>query len=491
MGYVRSSGPDIFVSYTHVNNQAADGPPGWVDQFVTRLKFALAQKLPRRDPFRIWIDQGLRGNEPVTAEIEKALQGAAVLVVVLSGAYLDSTWCRDELDLFRKVIAGRPRDQWRIFVVMYERVVELPQELRDRNGYRFYHEPANGPSSMPLKPNGSTEEPYEREIHRLAEDLAHELKELRQVADRLSTSRPDLAPSKPVFLAYATDELNEDRDRVANFLTRNGVGVLPESLDVGDEQKFREAITRDLARSGLFVQLLSRSIPKRPGFSKSFVAIQHECAESTPRLKRMLWRDTGLDLTKVTDPALLTLLRSPHLMTESLEDFQDEVLKAVRELTKAEEARRHRTGESVHAKVFVHWDRPDEDLAKDVIKALKLQGKVDLIKPIPGLPTLAERLEDLRENVYHCDGMLLIFGESHSLWAKSQILYSHEEIRRKRKRRPPVIGIYEGPPPDVPRELGIELDGITIVPINCRGERRPNEMELRKFLDATRKRHCS
>jgi hypothetical protein len=46
------------------------------------------------------MDCKLRGNEPFDEQLQSKVAKAALLLVVFSEAYLASTWCRRELELF-------------------------------------------------------------------------------------------------------------------------------------------------------------------------------------------------------------------------------------------------------------------------------------------------------------------------------------------------------------------------------------------------------
>src|SRR5262249_30994575 len=86
---------DIFISYAHVDNlQVADEDKGWVTDFHDTL-FKLLWQETRQKP-TIWRDErGLDGRQADPA-IAAALTRSAVLVVVLSPAYVESTYCLAE-----------------------------------------------------------------------------------------------------------------------------------------------------------------------------------------------------------------------------------------------------------------------------------------------------------------------------------------------------------------------------------------------------------
>ena len=66
--------------------------------------------------------------------------------------------------------------------------------------------------------------------------------------------------------------------------------MLPETDYPRDLASFRRAVASDLARSTLFVQLLSRVAGKKPAGSEvGYVALQHGCAAAA-KLPILQWR---------------------------------------------------------------------------------------------------------------------------------------------------------------------------------------------------------
>lgn len=107
--YVPGFDHDVFVSYAHVDNVSLSDNPeeGWVYTLKDNLKKLLSQKLGRTEWGDIWIDLRLPRDEPFPSKISDAVQSSATLLVVLSDGYLESDWCRQELELFLKAAAGK------------------------------------------------------------------------------------------------------------------------------------------------------------------------------------------------------------------------------------------------------------------------------------------------------------------------------------------------------------------------------------------------
>ena len=95
--------------------------PGWVTTLVLGLEECLARKLGRVDSYDLWRDAKLAGHVELTPEILGRVRDAAVLLLVLSPAYLASEWCRRELAAFHEEIRRRKAARGRVFVVEFDR----------------------------------------------------------------------------------------------------------------------------------------------------------------------------------------------------------------------------------------------------------------------------------------------------------------------------------------------------------------------------------
>src|SRR5215471_10660393 len=92
---------DLFISYAHLDDQPlTPQQQGWVSQFHAYLDKALTWNLGHKPV--IWRDQRLTGNEKFTNEIAEQLGKAAILISVLSPCYVESEWCRREIEEFCK-----------------------------------------------------------------------------------------------------------------------------------------------------------------------------------------------------------------------------------------------------------------------------------------------------------------------------------------------------------------------------------------------------
>ena len=150
MGLVSGYHNDVFISYSHLDNQPfGDSRGGWVDIFHEQLQNFVNVHVGRRTT--VWRDRRLTGAEVFSDEIEQQLRSSAVLISVMSPGYLQSDWCNRGLVGFIK--AAQDRGNLRVgnlqrAVKVLRRPVErsvLPPVLDDVLGSQFYRvDPASG-----------------------------------------------------------------------------------------------------------------------------------------------------------------------------------------------------------------------------------------------------------------------------------------------------------------------------------------------------------
>lgn len=262
--YVPQYQHDIFVSYAQIDDQALIGADkGWVTTLINGLKIKLGQKLGRADAFSLWMDSEAQGNNPVTPETLKSLESAATMVLILSPGYIESQLCQLELDTFINKVgisAGR------VFIIEHDEmeIDERPEGLKDLLGYKFWLRDDTGRIHTLATPQPH---PEEREYYQRLDDLAHQLadklKALKKEAKTIDKppevlTNSEISPKNTVFIAKVTADLEERRNEVIRYLDQQGMHILPNkeySLTT-----IKQELEEDLAKSCLFVQLLSEKI---------------------------------------------------------------------------------------------------------------------------------------------------------------------------------------------------------------------------------------
>lgn len=462
MAYVPGHEHDVFVSYAHIDNEPLVGAAeGWVTTLVRNLETVLRQKLGDRERrLDVWMDHELAGNRPFAGDIQGALERTATLLVIMSPGYLSSDWCRKERETFRRLVSSRARTGSRVFVVHRDRIElsRLPAEFEGLLGYRFWIEdgPARTPRTLGVPVPTPAELEYYSRVNQLALEIADELQRLAEGVPVQAAA----AGGPTLFLAEVTDDLEPRREEVRRYLVQLGFEVLPAvEYPRADARAYEQAAHADLARSRLFVQLLSGVVGRKPGAApKGFPARQHELARAA-QIPVLQWRARELALDAVEDTDQRELLQGESVRACGIEEFKQAV---------AEEARREPAApKAVRGEVLLFLDCEDADRAlAGRIGGYLLANGIGYAEVLrEGSPE--EIRTDLERSLAECDGLMLVYGAASPSWIRSRLRQCRKVVSQRAE--PPVaLAVFEGPPADKP-EAGIAIPGWQW--IDCRAGR--------------------
>ena len=167
---------DVFISYAHIDNERSR----WVTKLAKELELRLAEQLGGRP--MIWMDDKIRGNEPLT-QIMDCLQKAATLLLIHSQASVLSGWCRKEVVSF---MASQNAERNRVFLVRTKPfdASSEPMNLRDLPGYTFWREDGGIVLRLGTLEAGGKDRKYATELARLATQLAETLTDAVRIAEQ-------------------------------------------------------------------------------------------------------------------------------------------------------------------------------------------------------------------------------------------------------------------------------------------------------------------
>lgn len=139
---------DIFISYAHDDNHSPGDLRGWVDQFHEWLDSWLSKRrgLPE---LSIWLDsRRMTGNTLFDGAIRNAVNRSALFFALVSRNYLNSDYCRDELNWFHRQNSRLPSglkvgDQYRIFTILLNNIPHCEYQqwspaLKGTIGFAFH-----------------------------------------------------------------------------------------------------------------------------------------------------------------------------------------------------------------------------------------------------------------------------------------------------------------------------------------------------------------
>ncbi|HET8891942.1 MAG TPA: P-loop NTPase fold protein [Candidatus Angelobacter sp.] len=182
MSFVPEFDQDVFISYSDIDNK-----DGWVNNLRARLLQRLAQLLGRR--VSIWQDTaGLRADANWSDQVSQNLAQSAVLVVVLTPAYLSSKYYRSELEKFIGLASNSGTGLERI-VKAVRTPIEGQEEfepLKRLLSFEFY---GHGESLRSFTDLSITSQEFSLRLDKLAEHIAGILRSLHATSTKQSADR--------------------------------------------------------------------------------------------------------------------------------------------------------------------------------------------------------------------------------------------------------------------------------------------------------------
>jgi hypothetical protein len=431
---------DVFISYTHTDDQL-DAGCRWVTEFARDLKVRL--EIVSGHSVDIWRDEEKLGaadrfNESIAAAIETS----AVLLVVLSPGYFNSTPCQEERAAFydkitreRKESAGRKARVVKVakFRVALER---YPQDLRELLEHRFYVE-LPGPAWREFR---LSEDPdVRRRYNPKVDDVAQE------IAGLLSALEPAGAAAESrgsVYLAEATSDVEPQRDVLRRQLVQLGFDVQPtRELRLLPAREIRSFIADTMHSCRLTVHPVGGFygfVPEGAG-GKSVVQMQLELAQSDARngdLGRIIWVPEGLDVQEEAQKEFLKRIRTEfaghgfEFLERPFRALETCVADRLRSPSRERDA-------APSTGVYLICDDQDRAVAKGV-RSFIFNQRCDVEWTPFGTGDLADDQEHqklLRRNRAH----LVLHGKTSEAWIQDRI---RELTAVRQPGIPPVQAIY-------------------------------------------------
>jgi hypothetical protein len=456
---------DVFISY-----RQADNAHGWVTRFDETLQSMLREHArPSKDEwdYRVFRDnRDIAGNDDLDEKIRAAASSSAVFVVIMSENYLagDSTWCAQELRLFREALRDSAECSGRIFLVLRADINEKrrPDPLQRVTGYRFWEvDPTSGmqqPISFDLRLAGRVP----AECQRLGNEIWSTLSRLKSKAP--ATPKPvaqslDSNGRQPtVFLAEVTDELYRDRSGFFSFLEQEGIQVVP-----AKNQQFRfdlpaatTMLPRLLEEATMFVQLLGRTpIPSDEGFGsglESWLFAQAQAAGKRPGHSLLRWRRQGMHAGDIADRTHQGFVFGNDVIADDLEQFKQSVVTRVRELTQRSAIRL--SGNGVKVLMRSKPDSTHQSVADELADMIDTDGPQLARMPvesalIPDQVALETAMKEIELQQGVPKALLVVHADGDEPWVQARMKECRQYQLRKRPLPPPCAVVVK-PPDDEP-----------------------------------------
>jgi hypothetical protein len=448
---------DIFISYGHLDDEDPGGDEkGWIDLLVKRLPIVIADFLGYKP--NVWRDErSLHGNEQLEGAIQEGVLRSLVLVPIVSPRYVQSDWCRIELETFcQGTSLADSNERWfdtRIFKVIksplrYPHLIRKePEVLRNMTGYPFFEMDGDMPDEFSPDVVQGKDHRYWVALRRLAQDISDKLVAMKQEAEVSKSANAGggsitgyVSPSassvtvtskftKYVYLAETTSDLTKERELVRDELRQRGFGVFPEQKLALEEVKCTEELVRAaLERCALSVHLIGSRYGLTPEDDvRSIVRIQEEIAAqrsaSDAAFLRLLWIPTSLNVNEIQDERQRSFViqlqnrvtTSVELLQMSVEDLKSRVIE------KLTPSRPDAViwGHSKFKQVYLICEPRDRESVRP-IKQYLFQENLEVITWLD-MGAEEELMTYHRKNLKQCDAALIYFGSADEPWVRKNL----------------------------------------------------------------------
>jgi hypothetical protein len=425
---------EIFISYAHIDNEPlAEGQTGWVQLLDERLRKRLAQLLG--EPAKIWRDRKLQGNDEFSEILVEKVSKVALLVSIISPRYLKSDWCLREINEFCRNAALQGgltlNGKSRVFKVAKSFTPRggHPLPVQGLLGYDFYeYDEMSGRArefSPDIDPNRDAR--YWEKLEDLAWDIKQQIERLRSDDEPAAPASGDLS-APAVYLAETTYDLSEQRDKIKRELTQHGHQVLPDKELPLRAPAIQEAVREYLKRSRLSVHLVGENygiIPEMEA-ERSVVRLQQELAIERgdgAEFSRLIWMPPGLQPNDERQQKFVADLQNSftshngsELLQVKLEDLKTIIQTKLTQKPKPAPVASEDAGAT---RLYLICDQQDIDAVDPLQNYLFERGFEVTLPLLDG--SEAEVLQDHKDNLLLCDGLLIFQGRASEGWLRMKL----------------------------------------------------------------------
>lgn len=266
MAYIPGFTYDIFISYSHIDNELDVGETdGWVTLFNESFRVNLEKLIGVKNVVKIWWDnKKIDGSKIFNKTIEEGVQSSAIMICLISNSYLKSDYCRQEREMFHKEANNKEigltvEDESRIIKVFLYDIDynDLPKQFDGSTGHKFFNK--NG---KPLKTDLDL---FEDKIYSLVDSV---YRILNAISKKDSAKMPFVLPRPTpktdfnIYFAEVSETLLNERRRLMKDLGNNGYSITTIPAN-DDAENYMDQVKKAMQNADLCVHLLT----KAPGLS--------------------------------------------------------------------------------------------------------------------------------------------------------------------------------------------------------------------------------
>ena len=428
---------DVFISYSHVDNESAsaDDDKGWIDRFELAFSTKLRQLCGATT--EVWRDHKIDGSDLLTPTIEDNVRRARLFLSILSQSYLESEWCRTELRIFAQEAESkgglRVGTKSRILKVLKTPVDQSTEkraeiDISDVIGYPFFRKREDG-KHWEYDPVLGQE--AREEFHRQVLELAIDAKTL---LDALKGGGAEPAAQKKsgvvIYLAQAADDLAGEAERLRRELRMLGHTVLPESPPTYGPE-YVANVRADLERAHIAIHPVANRLGAMPeDADRRIVPLQYEIAreaaarkqDTGAELRRVVWMPPDAKTADLTDAAFRDALDTDAAVRKcTLETIKSAVATLAQQLREPapKPAAAPQPKAEGRTQIYLIADQEDATLAQPFAEYLVAQGHAVTFPLFEG--DEAERREDHEDTLRECDAVIVFHASATDFWRRAKL----------------------------------------------------------------------
>jgi|JI10StandDraft_1071094.scaffolds.fasta_scaffold338158_1 hypothetical protein len=448
MAYIPGYTYDIFISYAHLDNEKMPGQmDGWIELFYKSLNLKLAQRIGKMDAVKIWWDsKKLDGSKLFDNSIEDGIRNSAIMISLVSPGYLQSEYCRKEMDLFcSKSTAEKTGlsvgDNSRIIKVLLNNIphTQLPEQFGRATGFPFYLAEDNDDFGDPLNASHPS---YAEQLKALRDSLV-KMFELFPKQPNVSeaeiinvlTDSDSKEDKFTLFFGEVSDSLRSTRKRSITELENTGYTILTGVPPPEESTAHDKKITEVLKKADLAVHLLDQ-FPGRDieGTDTWFPKRQAELSlELAPA--KMLWVPAELDLEEVEEETYKSFLSKIESGNSSEKTFEyvkgnkSEISKQILDYANAIKQSRVRAESDQKISVLLDTHFSDQQYAFSLGQAIFQNNMQPYINPQEDDPR--KNMNLLADRISQVNKLVFLYGSVSREWvlermsAALQLIVTH------------------------------------------------------------------
>lgn len=435
MGYVPLFPNDVFISYSHNDNESPDEDPGWVSEFANRLRIRVGQLLGTKA--KVWRDPRLGPAEVLEAGILRELRASVVLVAVVSPSYQTSRWCRLEREAFQRSGASaagvRVGDKIRILNVVKTPLPADEQRViwPDAIECAFY---ARSEDTERIEEFAPPSAEFGSKLNDLAQEIASLLRDMRKLAT--------------VYLGQAPPAFEGQRAKLQQELEAQHFIVVPNATLPADQTRAGDAVRDAMDQACMSVHLVAVGAADEAVAATPAAALELEVAHERG-LPRVVSVGRYPQPSGNAPSVIPSALGEPDdvmdvLLDKTLETIKETVLDRL--TARAQPAIRQPSEPGELQRIYLICDRSDhpvfhENDARRIREHLHRLG-FEVKLPVSDPSDPVEVRKDNREKLRQCDAVLIYWESPSDAWIEERLRELSKALGWRKTRKFSGKGVY-------------------------------------------------